>query len=267
LLYFPLFYIDRNYSTGADDGQELAHTVAIAEQGNPNAGSVVRLYDLREPHNFMASSSNSDASGGGGGGFNQCRPALTFPTGHSMLLNLQTKGTLVLASHAFVDSIEAYDVRRVPQACFTSSLVEATKPPPVVKKWRTGRGTDFALTGGCLAAVSSSWSPGARLKLFFHDIQTTVNSTTTSSLKGRGKPKSLKTEALGDSKSTSQNGTVSSSHEHKSSAFVASRDIPLNAVVMDDFQGRVQGPPRGIAMCDDGACLVYLDRHRLFLQM
>lgn len=143
---------------------------------------------------------------------------------------------MLLISHAFVDDIEAFDVRKLGGfggSVQSSSGGERARGSGVVLKWRCGRGTDFALSKQYIAAVSCHHQPGACLRLYHRDLSMQAPASSSSAGAAQGVNK-------------------------------ASRLIPLTSVVVDQFQARIQATPRGIAVSDD-ACAVYLDSKRIIL--
>ena len=231
---------------GRSDGGGDSNLVCIAEQCNPNRGSCVQIYDQREA-SF--------------GGRSTIRPCQNFNTGHAMLLRVQTRGMEIVTSHAFVDHISAFDLRRLPQHRSTGSTsndVEFGSCEPF-QKWRCGRTADFVVTPTCLVAIVSSHSPGARLRFFHSDLR--------SGFSKLGRQENIKAQKLIKCRKPSPASFLALDSKVACQTRTCTRDIPLMSVVVDEWQERAQRQPRGLAMDDNGALLAYLDSHRLFFQL
>mmetsp|Transcript_67541 Transcript_67541/g.152850 ORF Transcript_67541/g.152850 Transcript_67541/m.152850 type:complete len:598 (+) Transcript_67541:201-1994(+) len=236
---------------GACEGGPLADVVACGERGNPNRGATISLFDRRQ---------TADSAG------TTTRPVASLHTGHAMLLRLQAWGSLLVASHAHVDFVEAYDLRKLANSTTSPSTMPTRptangpdlsggrlfgggsffagggpSPASVVRRWRCGRGTDFCLSRNGLVAASSAHDPGLRLRLFHHDL-----------CGGRLDPPERASTPSGPTAGPAKAPAAAS----------CTRNVGVAAVVVDDWLGRA-GRPRGVAMDDEGACLVLLDRHRL----
>ena len=277
-------------SIGRCDAGPLAHVAAVAEQCNPNRGSTVKLYDLRTGDGCATTPPGWASGGASVGALGAGRCVGVLSTGHAMLLRLGTLGSLLLASHAFVDAVEAYDCRMLVQwagggggggsggssrsGALDDGSGESWDPElrvraTVVRRWRSGRGGDFAATARGVATVGTHHSPGARLRLFHHDVAAGPS-------KGRAGVATGSRDPVGGCRAQRAAagqragvGTVASDGAGAAHGVDLggrwTREVPVSAVTVDEWQARVQGPPRGLSCHDDGACALYLDASRLFV--
>jgi hypothetical protein len=212
-------------------------------------------------------------------------------------------GPLLLAAHAFVDCVEAYDCRmlrgRAQQVGLTTAAEHAaanavaaalrqqqrgthhpgttvaadyagfvdtegidgeTMRLGVARRWKCGRGGDFAVLARGLVCVGAHHSPGARLRFFHHDLRkASVAHLRPPDGGSRGGGGGGAWGTRGGGGGGEEGAPVRASEKW-------SREVGVSAVVVDEWQARVQGPPRGLCWDDDGGCCaLFLDRHRLLV--